>query len=73
MIRMLHDLIKQANRFGAMLRLYRPKSKKYEFCITGKDYLGRRIRMGGSAKWLHDELLKQMTKDKGCENSLKQN
>jgi len=33
MIKMLKDLIKQANGFGASLRLYKPKSEKYEFCM----------------------------------------
>jgi len=63
MIKMLKDLIKQANGFGASLRLYKPKSEKYEFCITGKDWFGRKIRMGGSAEWLYDELMKAMVKE----------
>jgi len=64
MIKMLRDLVKQANGFGAQLRIYRPKSAKYDYCITGKDTLGRSIRMGGTADWLYDELLRTMTRDR---------
>lgn len=64
MIKMLRDLVKQANGFGAQLRIYRPKSHKYECCITGQDTYGRRIRMGGTAEWLYDELLRSMTRDR---------
>jgi len=31
--------------------------------ITGKDWFGRKIRMGGSAEWLYDELMKAMVKE----------
>jgi len=58
---MLRQLIKQANGFGARLRLYRPKNKKYDFCISGSDIVQRRIKMGGTADWLYGELLKNFT------------
>lgn len=72
MIDMLRMLIKQANGFGAKLRVYKPKSrnnrglpkqhqKNYEYCITGKDTIGRNVKMGGTAEWLYDELLKTLT------------
>lgn len=70
MITMLRMLIKQANNGGAKLCVYKPKpkvgipapnSKEYEYCITGKDELGRNIRMGGTAEWLYDELLEKLT------------
>jgi len=61
MITMLRNLIKMANNAGAKLRVYRPKNQKYEYCITGKDEIGRDIRMGGTAEWLHDELLRKLT------------
>ena len=61
MIDMLRNLIKQANGFGSRLRVYRPKSKKYEYCIAGQDTIGRSIKMGGTAEWLYDELLKTLT------------
>lgn len=70
MITMLRNLVKQANNAGAKLRVYKPKpktgiptptSQEYEYCITGKDTIGRDIRMGGTAKWLYDELLKNLT------------
>ena len=60
-LEMLRKLVKQANGFGARLRVYKPKSNKYEYCITGTDEIGRNIRMGGTAFWLYDELLKQLT------------
>jgi len=63
MISMLRSLVKQANGFGARLRIYRPKSGKYEYCITGRDTFGRDVRMGGTAEWLYDELLKAMTRN----------
>jgi len=61
MIDMLKMLVKQANRFGAKMRVYRLKSKDYKYCITGKDTIGRDIRMEGTAEWLYDELLKTLT------------
>lgn len=69
-IYMLQMLVKQANGFGAKLQVYKPKPKagapvpnqqNYEYCITGKDTIGRDIRMGGTAGWLYDELLKRFT------------
>lgn len=59
---LLRRLVKQANGFGAELRIYRPKSGKYEFCVNGQDTKGRKVKMGGTAKWLYDELLEVMTK-----------
>ena len=60
----LRNLIKQANNQGYKLRLYRPKSGKYEFCISGSSpYSGWPIKMGGTAGFLYDELLKILTKD----------
>jgi len=58
---MLRQLIKQANGFGARLRLYRSKNKKYDFCVSGSDIVQRQIKMGGTADWLYDELLKKFT------------
>jgi len=60
---MLKRLIKQANGFGAKLRLYIPKSGKYDYCISGFDTKKRKMRMGGTAEWLYDTLLENMTKD----------
>ena len=60
-IAMLRMLIKQANRFGAKLRVYKPKNQKYEYCITGIDWDSRKTRMGGTAFWLYDELLRFLT------------
>jgi len=57
-INMLRMLVKQANSFGAKLRVYKPKSGKYEYCITGSTPKHHRIRMGGTAFWLYDELMK---------------
>ena len=70
MIDMLKMLVKQANGFGAKLRVYKPKpkntissptTKKYEYCISGQDPIGRTIKMGGTAEWLYNELLKNLT------------
>ena len=61
MIDMLRMLVKQANGFGAKMRVYHPKSKKYDYCICGQDTIGRQVKMGGTAEWLYDELLKTLT------------
>jgi len=61
MITMLRNLVKQANNSGARLRIYKPKNKEYEYCISGQDTINRKVRMGGTAEWLHDELLKTLT------------
>lgn len=69
-IKMLRMLVKQANGFGAKLRVYKPKpktgiqtpgSQDYEYCVSGKDTIGRDIRMGGTAFWLYDELIRKFT------------
>lgn len=57
--RALKALIKQANSFGASLKVR--KHKKYPFAVSGKDEIGRTIRMGGTAEWLYDELLAKLT------------
>lgn len=56
---MLKMLIKWANNQGASLRVH--KHKKYPFVVSGKDVIGRTIKMGGEAKCLYDELLKKLT------------
>lgn len=58
---MLRMLVKMANNFGAKLRVYKPKNQKYEYCITGIDWNGRKTRMGGTAERLYDELLSFLT------------
>ena len=55
----LGSLVKLANNQGAQFQVR--KHKKYPFVICGKDRIGRRIRMGGTAQWLHDELMKSLT------------
>ena len=59
---MLKMLIKQANGFGASLRVRKhKKQEKFPFAISGKDEIGRTILMGGTAEWLYSELLKKLT------------
>ena len=60
-IAMLRMLIKMANNSGAKLRIYKPKNQKYEYCIIGIDWNSRKTRMGGTAEWLYDELLRFLT------------
>jgi len=57
--KLLKNLVKQANGFGASLKVC--KSKKYPFAVYGKDEIGRTIRMGGTAEWLYSELLVELT------------
>jgi len=57
--KLLKNLVKQANSYGASLKVC--KSKKYPFAVYGKDGIGRTIRMGGTADWLYDELLEKLT------------
>ena len=55
---MLKELVKSANNYGASLKVR--KHKKYPFIVSGKDEIGRQIRMGGTAGWLYDELLTKL-------------
>ena len=57
--KLLKNLVKQANSYGASLRVC--KSKKYPFVVCGKDEKGRTIRMGGTTELLYDELLRRLT------------
>ena len=63
MVTMLRMLIKMANNSGAKLRIYKPKNQKYEYCITGIDWDGRKTRMSGTAECLYDELLSFLTEN----------
>ena len=60
-IYMLRMLVKQANGFGATLRVR--KSKKYPYIVCGQ-IVGNVFptKMGGTAAWLYDELLSALVR-----------
>ena len=55
----LGSLITMANNQGASLQVR--KHKKYPYIICGTDTIGRCVKMGGTAEWLYDELMKTLT------------
>ena len=62
-IYMLRQLVKQANGFGAALKVIKCKRPEYDYYVSGKDSIGRQIKMAGAASWLYNELLEKLTKD----------
>jgi len=59
---MLKSLVKQANNSGAKLRVYKPKNKEYEYCISDQDTIDRKVRMGGTTEWLYLEIALSLNK-----------
>lgn len=55
----LGSLIKYANYQGVRLQVRH--HKKYPYIVCGTDTIGRQIKMGGTAFWLYNELLKNLT------------
>lgn len=65
-IYMLKQLIKQANGFGAILRVIKCKKPEYDYYVSGKDTVGRQMKMAGTAEWLYNELLENLTNTANC-------
>lgn len=58
-IDMLRDLVKQANGFGARLRVIKSKKPEYDWYVSGQRN-DMAVRMAGTASWLYDELLRAL-------------
>ena len=59
-ILVLRNLVKQANNAGHSLQVRKSKKCPYIVCGTMHDRSWP-IKMGGTAGWLYDELLKSLT------------
>ena len=55
----LKNIVSLANSYGAKLQVRR--HTKYPYIICGRDQIDRQVKMGGTAFWLHNELLKTLT------------
>lgn len=64
---MLKMLVKQANAQGCTLQVH--KHKEYPFVVSGGlPFCAWPLKMGGTAGWLYDELLKSLVRNSETNN-----